>query len=314
MHQGEEIQARLEQTARAVQEKTALEQRLAGAGQYLAAQQQRVAELRATLQREDEDVERLESFSPARIWATLKGSRDGDLEREAAERDAARYAVAEAEARREAAERDCASLREQLRLLGDVDAEYDRALAEKDAWVRANDSEAARELADIAQRRGALVAQDEEAREAHAAGVAALGHLRDAERLLGSAGSWSTWDAFGGGGLLTDMMKYQRLDEATAVLRNADLALAGFSRELADVGMGAVGGVDIDSMTRTFDVFFDNIFSDMAVRSRIQQAHARVGAALSAVQRALATLEERGRGLGEELRELDARRERALLG
>jgi hypothetical protein len=277
MSQGEQVQARLEQAVRAVREKRALEQRLAAAQQHLESTRARAVELRAALEREDEDVERLESFSPTRIWATLTGSRAGDLEREAAEREAARYAVAEAEARRESAERDCAALQERLRAIGDVEPAYQQALADKDAWVRGHDADTARELADIAERRGALLAEDTEAREAHAAGVAAHAQLQEADRLLGDAGSWSTWDAFGGG-MLSDVMKYQKLDQATEVLRRADLALAGFSRELADVGLGAVGGVEVGSMPR-----------------------------------AIVSLEDRGRRIGEELAELDSRRERVLM-
>jgi hypothetical protein len=215
MSQGEQVQARLEQAVRAVREKRALEQRLAAAQQHLESTRARAVELRAALEREDEDVERLESFSPTRIWATLTGSRAGDLEREAAEREAARYAVAEAEARRESAERDCAALQERLRAIGDVEPAYQQALADKDAWVRGHDADTARELADIAERRGALLAEDTEAREAHAAGVAAHAQLQEADRLLGDAGSWSTWDAFGGG-MLSDVMKYQKLDRCLA--------------------------------------------------------------------------------------------------
>jgi hypothetical protein len=109
------------------------------------------------------------------------------------------------------------------------------------------------------------------------------------------------------------MVKYQRLDQATELLRRADLSLRSFSRELADVGLAGVGGVEIGSMTRTFDVFFDNIFSDMAVRSRIQEASNRVSWALQAVQQALATLESAGRERAREIADLDERREHALL-
>ena len=173
---------------------------------------------------------------------------------------------------------------------------------------------AAQELASLAQRRGELAAVDKEAREAHAAGRAAHELLSQAASLLGSAGSWSTWDAFGGGGMLTDMMKYDKVDRATETLRRADLALAAFSRELADVNLPQVHGVQVDAMMRTFDVWFDNIFSDMAVRSRIEDAARRVAQALSQVEQALSALQQKGRDIAKELAELDARREELLLG
>ncbi len=314
MADGEQIQSELERAVQARREHARLQQRLGAAEKQAQAIEQRVADLRTVLADEHEDVEKLESFSLTRIWATLKGSRDTDLDRESAERDAARYAVAEAEARLDVARRDVESLDAQLRGLGDVQADYAAALAAKERWLTDSGAPGAAELARIAEERGALLAEDTETREAHAAGLAARDLLRQAQQLLGSAASWSTWDTFGGGGLFTDMMKYDKLDRVTAQLRQADLALDRLSRELADVGMRAVGGVEIDGLTRTFDVFFDNIFSDLAVRRRIQDAAARVSGAVAAVEQVLHRLSTRGGEIATQLAGLEAERDALLAG
>jgi hypothetical protein len=308
-----QIQSELEHAVAAREERAQLNRRLEGSAPHLADLERRVAELRKTLDDEEADVQRLESFSVAKIWSHLKGSHLTDLDRETAEREAARYAVAEAEARRDAMLRDRAAVESRLRELGDVEQGYRAALAAKEAWAGETGAATAAELAEVAVRRGELVALDKETREAHAAGRAAHELLTQAASLLGSAGSWSTWDAFGGGGLLTDMMKYDKVDRATETLRRADIALGAFSRELADVHLPSVQGVRVEQMMRTFDVWFDNIFSDMAVRSRIQDAGHRVEHALGQVGQALAALEEKGRGIARELADLDARRERLLL-
>lgn len=308
-----QIQAELEQAVAAREEHAQLTRRLEGSAPHLADLEERVAAARRKLDSESADVERLESFSGAKIWAHLKGSHPTDLERETAEREAARYAVAEAEARRDAMQRDRAALESRIAELGDVEGRYRRAMADKEAWVRDSGGEPAVALAEIAERRGALQALDQEAREAFAAGRAAQELLNQAASLLGSAGSWSTWDTFGGGGMLTDMMKYEKVDRATEALRRADLALASFSRELADVHLPQVQGVQVDQMMRTFDVWFDNIFSDMAVRSRIEDARRRVGYAIEQVEQALAALGQKGRDIAAELAALDARREQLLI-
>lgn len=314
MTDGEEIRAGIESAAQARREQQSLRERLEAATRGAEELDQRVAELRSRLADETEDVEKLESLSFARIWATLKGSRDGDVERETAEREAARYAVAEAEARREVARRDVASLNQQLGALGDVEAAYARALDAKQQWVLTHDAATAEQLADIAQQRGELAAEDREAREAHAAGLAARDLLAHAQQLLSSARSWSTWDTFGGGGLITDMVKYDKLDQVTEVLRQADIALGRFSHELADVGLARVDGVRVDGLTRTFDVFFDNIFSDLAVRERIQEATARVERAMAAVGQVLHRLAARGVEISRQIQELEDRRQRLLVG
>jgi hypothetical protein len=104
--------------------------------------------------------------------------------------------------------------------------------------------------------------------------------------------------------------EYDEVDRATETLRRADLALASFSRELADVDLPSVLGAPVDQLRRTFDVWFDNIFSDLAVRSRIQDAARRVDQARGQVQQALDALAQKGREL---TAELAGRREALLL-
>jgi hypothetical protein len=308
-----QIQSELEQAVAAREEQAQLRRRLRGSAPHLADLDAKVTQLRLKLDSETADVAKLESFSAAKIWAHMKGSHLTDLERETAEREAARYAVAEAEARRDAMLRDRATLEARIAELGDVDSCFRSAMAHKEVWVSNSGGESAQELASIAQRRGELAALDKEAREAHAAGRAAHELLSQAASLLGSAGSWSTWDAFGGGGMLTDMMKYDKIDRATETLRRADIALAAFSRELADIHLPRVQRVEIGQLMRTFDVWFDNFFSDMAARSRIENAARRVAHALSQVEQALAALAQKGRDIAGETDALDARREQLLL-
>lgn len=306
-------EAMIERAMQLRREAAALRQRLEAATRHADTTNGRVQEARDRLTDESEDVARLESLSWTRILSTLKGDHTSDVEREAAERDAARYVVADAEARDEMARRDVEALQAQLDGLGDVDRCYADALAAKERWVSSHSPEVARELVEIAERRGALAAEDTEAREAHAAGLAARDLLVHARQLLGTARSWSTWDTFGGGGLFTDMMKYDKLDQVSQVLRRADVALAAFSRELADLHLAGIEAVQLDGMTRTFDVFFDNIFSDLAVRSRIQDAEVRVVHVQQAVEDTLHALDVRGRAIADELVDLDRRREHLLL-
>lgn len=274
----------------------------------------RLAELRATLADETADVEALESLSFTRVWAGLKGSRGTDLQRETAERDAAQYAVAEAEARAAAARRHLEDLDGQLDRLGDVDAAWERALAARETELERAGGEAGRRLSEVAERRGELGALAEENTEAAQAG-------RDAERLLGQAldelggaRSWAAWDTFGGGGMLSDMMKYDRLDRVTALVRDADVALGRFARELADVGIVGLGGVEIGELMRTFDFWFDNFFTDLAVRSRIIEAEERVGEAHQAVRSLLGRLSDDAVRIDGELASLAAERERLAAG
>ena len=249
-----------------------------------------------------------------RILAGLRGRRDTDLDRERSEAQAAQYAAAEAEARRAAADREVTDLVVRINALGDLGARREALLAQREAEVAADPASAvaAGRLTELAAALGTHEAELEQLDEAGAAAHHALGALHQAAEHLGSAGSWSTYDTFFGGGMVSDMMKYDRLDRAGQVIRQADAALGHLATELADVGLHAVGGIQVDQMTQFFDVWFDNIFSDWAVRDRIRQASDKVHTATVGVGETLEVLVRRRDVAVEDLSRLRAEREELL--
>jgi hypothetical protein len=308
MTDGGAVQDELQRAAAAHEEARSLATRLEAARAYAAEARRRADEAAARFADEERDVQKLESMSWLRIRVALSGERATALERETAERDAARYAAAEAEHRATMAEADVRAIEAQRSALGDVDGALAGALDAKETWLREQPGSASSRLAEIAVRRGELAAQERENREAYEAGQEAHASLRDALDCIRSAASWSTWDAFGGGGLLTDMMKYDRLEQAQQLVRRANDALAHLATELADVGITGIRGVEVDNLTRTFDIWFDNIFSDMSVRSRIQEARGRLESALAAVERIGSQLAAAKQEIEREAAALDAER------
>ncbi|GAB6985412.1 hypothetical protein [Nocardioides pyridinolyticus] len=277
--------------------------------------QRAATEARTRLARETAEVAALESFSPTRIWATLCGRRDTDLDREQAERQAAEYAVARADAWLQSAHDEVRRAEAELAALGDVHARRERALtAVEDALVAAG-GPVADDLTRIAGELAGTRSEATEVAEASAAGGHAASRLDAAGQRLGSAGGWATYDTFFGGGLLTDAMKYSHMDEAQRLLHEADQALRRFAAELADVGLQvAVEGLAVDGLARAFDVWFDNIFSDWSVKSRIQEASRRTQEAAHLVAQLRHRLADRSRELADRQVALVAERERLLAG
>lgn len=270
-------------------------------------------ETRAALAVEAAEVEALESFSPTRIWATMRGRRDTDLDREQAERQAAEYAVARADAALQSAHDEVRRAEAELAALGDVHGRRERALAAVEEGLVAAGGATAEELTRIAGELAQARSQATEVAEASAAGEHAASCLDAASQRLGAAGGWATYDTFFGGGLITDAMKYDHMDEAQRLLHRADEALRRFAAELADVGLrAAVEGLAVDGLTQAFDVWFDNIFSDWSVRSRIEDAARRTQQAAHLVAQLRQRLADRGRELAERQAALTAERERLL--
>lgn len=268
----------LQAVAQAVRERDGLMTQAALARTRAEQQRARLAEVQARLTAEQADVRKLESFSMTRILAGLSGRRDADLDRERAEVQAAEYAVAREQAGLHRDETEVASLESRIQAYGDLATRHRQALDAREAEVRADTSATVshQRLTELAAEAGRRQGEIVELGQAVEAARAADRALAQAQQLLGDADGWATYDTFFGGGMISDVVKYDKLDAAARVMRQADAALGVLAQELADVGIGAVGEVGISSMTRTFDVFFDNIFSDWAVKSRIQEAAGRV--------------------------------------
>ncbi len=237
----------------------------------------RALELSKAHDREARDVVRLETVTLTRVIAALRGTRHDAIAREQAEADAAAYRLARARADVDALRRELDVVGARLAALQDAPGRYAAVLDEKERALAETGDPRARRLLEIAEARGVAEAETKEIREAQRAAEAASAALLQLKRLLDSAAGWSTYDTFFGGGVISSAIKHDRLDEAATAAALADQRIAALNAELADVaGGGTAATLAIDGMTRFLDVWFDNIFTDLAVRDRIKQAQARV--------------------------------------
>lgn len=271
--------------AAALAERESLELKLEAAHQQADASAAAAAEARRRLADEQSDAARLEKMSLTSILAHLKGSHDDDLAREAAEHEAAEYRYLTRQARADADRKLVEHLQQRLARLGDVQARFDRALADRERRMRQHDDPQAARLVEIAERLGRTAAELGELGQALDTGDAALEHLRAAAETLDDAGFWSAYDTWFDGGMIASMVKDDRLDEVAALLRAADSALRAFTAELSDVHMAGVRLVELDEYTRVFDIWFDNLITDLAVRDRIIEAKEKVTEAITGVHR-----------------------------
>jgi len=257
---------------------------------------------RAEWDREHRDVERMERVSLSSVWASLRGTKEEDLRREKAEEQAALLKLQEAERQLEEVRGEIQRRRDRLRQNEDCERRYEALLREKEQEYRSKDPVLAEKLAELEQRKLGVTSHRRELQEAFEAGRQALGHLRSALSSLDSAAGWSTWDVLGGG-LISDAMKYSHMDDAQRLMQTAQSSLRRYRAELADVAVSASFDLQPGGLTRTMDIFFDNIFSDWAVRDRIEQTRSQLSHIVDQVGRIQARLELE---LDETKRTLDA--------
>ncbi len=310
----DELNRRLAAAAERQARKEKLERQAARVEEEYRSAAARVRELKRQLEKEQRDVERLESGSLGSLLATLFTDRTERLDRE--RREAAEALVRYEEARRwaEQLRADLEAIRAEVAELSGAEEEYRSLLAEKERRIRQAQGPAADRLlaleAEEAQARG----RAREIAEARAAGTAARSGLGRVLEQLQSAEGWGAWDMFGGGWFST-MVKHSRIDAAEAELQMVRHDLDVFRRELADVGAVVnLPSVDLDGFTRFADYFFDNFFVDWMVQSKIGEARRRVEEARRQVDRLLEWLDGEERRVQEALEEIRRRREQLLTG
>ena len=280
---------RLRTAERALAERARLERRLTHCEENL--QQRKNEEQRALVlaAAEETDVYRLEHMSVGRIWSSLRGTRGADLDRERAEAAQTRYEAERARSMTDRSRRERDDVAAALAALGDTQKEYEASLAA----VAESDEPDLRSQADDARSRLSRIRELRELAEADAAGEVALAELTKARTLLAKADDWSAWDTWFDGGAFTSYMKHERLNDVQKHLASAAEHLERFSHELADVELPSVSAPDIDTLTRNLDIWFDNFFTDFAVRRRIKDARASLEESVDAVKRALTEVRAR---------------------
>ena len=108
---------------------------------------------------------------------------------------------------------------------------------------------------------------------------------------LDQARKWASYDVWDGG-LLSDVMKYNRLDEAERAAYRVDLAVKDYIDELRDVAPPEQLAFNrISSTERFVDFALDNIFTDLSVWAAIRENEEHVDALIQQVTRTQAKLQ-----------------------
>lgn len=156
-----------------------------------------------------------------------------------------------------------------------------------------------------------ITESDEALRAASRVMVTAESALDDLE----SAESWATYDVWTRGGLLSHIEKYDRIDQAQSSLGDLDSQLKDLKRELSDVNLqDSVSFTAVDSMTRTVDFWFDNIFTDLNVRSIIQDNQEQLEALCEKIKGITETLQRNKTELHNKMNQLERSIEDLLVG
>lgn len=112
----------------------------------------------------------------------------------------------------------------------------------------------------------------------------ARARLLAAQEKMGSARNWGIVDLLGGG-LITNLIKHNRLDGAMREVEQTQPLLRELSRELNELSLPEDTGLDIGGFAVFADFFFDGLFADLYVQSKIRAFQHRLEETLSTLAR-----------------------------
>lgn len=291
----EDLNTRLKALKEPVRRHERLNDRADQLDQFISAERRRLERLERELAKERADVEKVEGARLTAFFHSLTGVRGTRLDKERREYLKAQLAHDECQEVLTGLENDRDNVLGKLGELGDLAAEHQRLLAEKEAIVHAIGGKDARALVGITEEILGYEIELKELDEAVEAGSQVLSNLDAARSLLISAQEAGTWDMFFSNPL-TSLEKNSAIDRSREAIVWAQHCLRLFEIELKDVG-GEAEVENIDLRVSRFDQFadwfFDCLLVDWAVNSQISDSIKRIDGAVKDVERCIRHLESR---------------------
>jgi hypothetical protein len=310
----EEIEQRLAAAAQAAREYDLCGQQCAQLSERERAAAADLDAARRDHAGEEKDVERLEHLSLTRVLAALHGSREDALARDKAQAEAGRYRVAQAQQRLDAAHANLASMQDRQGQLAGAPQAYADALDSKEQFLTHSADPRGARLMALAEERGRLTAELNELDRAGGDAETAAQALIEVQDRLGTAANWSTFDTYFDHGMVANAIKHDRIDQAAQAANTADQRLAALRSDLTELGgaQPTAPRLEISSGFKFADIFFNNIFTDLAVGQQIRDAQDNVDRSVQQVRALQDRLKDQAGALTQQLDAMDAERQQIL--
>lgn len=218
---------------------------------------------KAKFDKESEDIEKLQTESLSTFLKRLIGNYEKRLDKEIQDQLIAKMEL----------DLSLALMLESREDLANVQSIINQTTAELNQLkelLYQQDSDFREKISNEELKRVQLKQELIELEEASAAGERVLNGIDIALDDLDSADSFSTWDMFTDSSFIVDMMKYDKIDKAEAKMNQLEQLLGRYAKELKDVSLDTYLSYEkFSGMGKTFDIFFDNIFSDWDTKDKI---------------------------------------------
>lgn len=292
-----------------------LEKRFESLKQSIQKTEKEVSNLLQQYERESKDVDQMQRESLSAFLFRLVGKYEDKLEKEQLEEINAKTAYDCAVAHLEHLIQEKDELESRITALRQDEKTYQCELETRRCELSSKLSEPdGVRYTELENERKAIISQITEIEEALKAANRAMSTADKIAKSLDSAEGWATFDSFTRGGIISHMAKYSHIDEAEQNFNVLSHNLQELKSELSDVkGLTVSGLSEISSGQRTIDFWFDNIFTDLSVRSQIKDNAEQINELIKNIYKAQAVLDAKRSELENKLDKNKQREEELLL-
>ncbi|MBK1809570.1 hypothetical protein JHL18_02775 [Clostridium sp. YIM B02505] len=271
-----ELNEKIRNAKEEIKEKEHIERKINSAEELLTEYERELKDIKARLHKEEMDIKKFEGITLSNFLALLFHNKEEKLDKEKQEYIEAKIKFDQCEQKIKAVKDDLKLLKEKFSVVSNAVVKYKNLIEEKEADMKNFGSWATKEKLNIMENdRLNLSASIKELSEAISAGERLLGAIDNANESISSAMNWGKADIFMDS-MFISMAKHQKIDDAQAKLNNIPYLVDKFKKELSDVSVVSneiSQTITFSSFTKTFDIFFDNIFTDIAVQSKIEDSY-----------------------------------------
>lgn len=291
-----------------IKEKEHIERKIKSAEELLEEYESELKDIKAKLHKEEMDIKKFEGITLSNFLALLFHNKEEKLDKERREYIEVKIKFDQCGQKMEAALYDLNLLREKYNRVSDADIKYKKLIQEKESEIKNFGSIATKQKLNSMENDRLIISMDiKELEEAIFAGERLLGAIDSANESISSAMNWGKADIFMDS-MIISMAKHRKIDDAQIKINRIPYLVDKFKKELSDVAIVSneiSQNITFSSFTKAFDILFDNIFTDIAVQSKIENSYYKLKNLRSEVERCKNRLQYREEKQKECLFELD---------
>ncbi|PKM94686.1 MAG: hypothetical protein CVU84_09220 [Firmicutes bacterium HGW-Firmicutes-1] len=266
-----EMNVAIQEVVNTIQEGKIYNSQKRNAEESLTSLKHRLNELNDQLRKEEKDVDKLQSISFSNLFHSLINDKPEKLSKEAQEVLTVKAQIDSLQYEIVATEERIKVLEGKLSEVVDAKKRYEELFQQKKDYIEAEIPDKWKEIDSYTHQIYDLTLNQKELTEALTAGRMVMSCIEGIQDSLNSAEGWGMYDIIGGG-LLSTMVKRNHMDVAQNQIHELKHKLTTFDQELSDVGTALDVNLGLDDFLGFADWFFDGLFVDIAVQSKINNA------------------------------------------